>query len=68
MGARLRGMLQSQFSGLCVFRACVFLNGCGFKGQDSILSVQSKGRNKNLKFNAYKLSSLACIGTLSSIL
>jgi len=28
---RLRDILQSQFSGLCVFRACVLLNGCRFK-------------------------------------
>ena len=27
----LRGMIQSQFSGLCVFRACAFLNSCRFK-------------------------------------
>ena len=31
MGASLRDTVQSQFSGLSIFRACTSLNGYGFK-------------------------------------
>ena len=32
MGASLKRLHMTQFSGLCIFRACALLNGCGFKG------------------------------------
>ena len=31
MAACLKGLYMIQFSGLCIFRACALLNGCGFR-------------------------------------
>ena len=42
MGTCSIGLHVTQFSGLCVFRACTLLNDCRFKGQCLSLSAKKQ--------------------------